>query len=107
MVHRLDTLSQLLCRLFGLVNLHEISIHLVEVLINELIDDLGRQVNPNVENSVLILSLEGFEEVLLDVGDDGVGAPKVQLVPCTVSLAVVDALLADGPVGEQMVDELN
>ena len=54
------------------------------MLVNELIDNLGRQVNPDVENTVLTLLFEGFKEILLYIADDGVCTTKVQLVPLAV-----------------------
>ena len=47
------------------------------MLVNELIDNLGRQVNPDVENAVLTLLFEGFKEILLNIADDGVCPTKV------------------------------
>ena len=77
------------------------------MLIDELVDDLWRQVNPDVKDAILGLVLERLEQVFLDVAHDGVRAPKVQLVPLAVRLTAADALLANRSVGQQMVDELD
>lgn len=91
----------------GFVHLEQVTVHLREVLIDELVDDLRGQVNPNVQNPVLWRPLEGFNKVLLDVGDYRVGPAKVVLVPVTVGLTFIGALLTERSVGQKVVDEFN
>ena len=42
LVHGLDALCQPVCRLYSLVHLDQVFVHLLKVLVDELIDDLGR-----------------------------------------------------------------
>ena len=77
------------------------------MLVDELIYNLRGQVHPNVQDAVLRLVLERLKQVFLDVADDGVRAPEVQLVPLAVALAVANPLLADGAIGQQVIDELD
>ena len=67
LVHRLDTLRQLVCRLDSLIHLEQVLVHLLEVLVDKLVHYLRGQVDPNVENSVLVFAAEGLDEVFLDV----------------------------------------
>ena len=76
------------------VDLHQLCIHLLEVGINELVDHLGGQVNPNVQNAVLIWA---FFESILQVGFDSLDhvlcALEVMQVPLVVGLGPI--LLTD------------
>ena len=77
------------------------------MLVDELVDNLRGEVNPNVKNSVFALAFKGIEKVLLDVGDDGMSPTEVKLVPLSISLSRADSLLADGTISQQMIDEFN
>ena len=77
------------------------------MLIDKLVHNLRGQVHPDVQDAVLRLVLERLEQVLFDIADDGMSAPKVQLVPLAVALAVADPLLADGAISQQMIDKLD
>ena len=77
------------------------------MLIDELIDNLRGQVDPDVKDSIFGLILEGLEQVLLDVAHDGVSATKIELVPMTVGLSITDTLLTNRSVSEQMIDKFD
>ena len=95
LLHCLDTVGQLFSRLESLVHFHEVFVHLLKVLIDELVDNLGRQVNPNVEDSVLIFAFKSLEQVLFHIGHDRMSSAEIHLVPAAVSLAVTNTLSAD------------
>ena len=70
LVHGLDALRQPIGRLERLVHLDHVAVHLLEVLVDELVDDLRGQVHPDVQDAALVLSLERLDQVFLDVRDD-------------------------------------
>ena len=107
LLHRLDALRELVSLFQSPVYLLELPVHLGEVLVDEEVNNLWRQLEPDVENSVLTLALESLEQVLLDIRDNRVRSSEVVLIPFPVALAIRNTLLADGSVGEQVVDELN
>ena len=107
LLHRLDALRELVSLFQSIVYLLELPVHLGKVLVDEEVNNLWRQFEPDVENSVLTLALESVEQILLDIRDNRVRSPEVELIPFPVALAIGNALLADGSVGEQVVDELN
>ena len=107
LLHRLNALCELVSLLQSPIYLLELPVHLGEVLVDEVIDNLWRQFEPDVEDSVLTLALESLEQVLLDIRDNRVRSSEVELIPFAVALAIGNTLLADGSVGEQVVDELN
>lgn len=107
LIHDLDAVGKLIGGLERPVHLDEVFVHLVKVLVDELVDDLRRQVHPDVEDPVLALAFESLEQVALNIGHDGVSATEVVMVPLTVRLSVSEALLADATVGEQVVDKLD
>lgn len=100
-------MGQLLSRLESLVHFHEVFVHLLEVLIDELVDDLRRQVNPDVEDSVLVFAFKSLEQVLFHIGHDCMSPAEIHLVPAPVCLAVANTLSADLAISKQMVDEFN
>lgn len=77
------------------------------MLIDELVDNLRRQVDPDVEDSVLTLPLEGFKQIFLNIRHDGMGPSKVEMVPLTIRLVASDTLLANRSISQQMIDELD
>ena len=107
LVHRHDALGEFIRGFERLVHLDQIFVHFREVLVNELVHDLRRKVDPDVQDSIFCLVFEGLEKVLLDVADDGVRATKVQLVPLPIRLSVSDALLANRSIGQQVVNEFD
>ena len=107
LIHDLDAVGELISGLYCPVHLYEVFVHLVKVLVDELIDDLRRQVHPDVEDPILALAFESLEQVALNIGNDCVSATEVVMVPFTVRLSVSKAFLADAAVGEQVVDKLN
>ena len=107
MIHSLNTLGKSLCRFNGTIHFNQIFIHLIEMLIDELVDNLRRQVDPDVEDSVLTLPLEGFKQIFLNIRHDGMGPSKVEMVPLTIRLVASDTLLANRSISQQMIDELD
>lgn len=107
LLHRHDTLRKSFSRFQSFVHFDQVLVHLREVLIDKLVHNLRGQVHPDVQDAVLRLVLERLEQVLFDIADDGMSAPKVQLVPLAVALAVADPLLADGAISQQMIDKLD
>lgn len=77
------------------------------MLVNELVHDLGRQIDPDVKNAILVLALEGLEKIALNIRNDGVCASKVVVVPFAVRLALTEALLTDATISQQVIDELD
>ena len=73
----MDALRQPLRRLRGEVNALHFAVHLNEVVVDELVDDLSRQIDPNVEDAALSFLFEGVLEVFLDIGNDDVGATEI------------------------------
>ena len=90
--HDLDTLGQPLRSFVSFVHLEQVAIHLREVLIDELVDDLRWQVDPDVEDSVFLCPLEGLNKIFLDIGNDRMGPSEVVLVPISVRLTIIGAL---------------
>lgn len=82
-----------------IVNLHHVLVHLLKVVVHELVNDLRRQVDPNVKDPVLIAILECLLQVLLNIGDDHMGATEVHRIPLTITLPLGRPLLADSSVG--------
>lgn len=82
-------------------------VHLDEVVVDELIDDLLRKVNPDVKDASFILVPKGILKVLLNIAHDGVRSTKVKAIPLPIALAVCLTLLADTAVSKQVVDELD
>ena len=107
LLHRLDALRELVRLFQSPVYLLELPVHLGEVLVDEVVNNLWGQLDPDVEDSVLTLALESLEQVLLDIRDNRVRSSEVVLIPFPVALAIRNTLLADRTVGEQVVDELN
>ena len=60
LIHDLDAVGKLIGGLDCPVHLYEVFVHLVKVLVDELIDDLRRQVYPDVKDPVLALAFESF-----------------------------------------------
>ena len=54
-------MGQLFSRLESLVHFHKVLVHLLKVLIDELVDNLRRQVNPDVEDSVFVFAFKSLE----------------------------------------------
>lgn len=77
------------------------------MLIDELVDNLRGQVNPNVEDSVFIFAFKSLEQVLFHIGNDRMCPAEIHLVPTTVCLAVANSLGADLAISKQVVDELD
>ena len=75
------------------------------MLINELVDDLRWQIDPDIEDAIFVLSFESLEKVSLYIGDDCMRATEVVMVPVAVCLAVTETLLAYAAVCKQVVNE--
>ena len=77
------------------------------MLVDELVDNLGWKVNPDVKNTILISIFECFLQIFLNIWNDDMGSSKVVCVPFAIWLPLGHSLLTDTPVGKEMVDELN
>ena len=86
LIHYLNTLSQLLGCFGSCIHLYDVFVHFVEVSIDEMVDDLGRQVHPYVKDPVLALVTECILQVLLYIRHDHMSPPKIHRVPLAVSL---------------------
>ena len=75
--------------------------------IDEMVDDLGRQVHPYVKDPVLALVTECILQVLLHIRHDHMSPAKVHRVPLAVSLPFWLPLLTRGSVCKQVIDKLN
>ena len=67
LIHHLDASSEFVSAFQSLIHRDEVLVHLVKVLIDELVDDLRREVDPYVKNSVLVLTLEGLQKVTFNI----------------------------------------
>ncbi len=89
MIHDLDTLHETVDSGTCVLNFSEIPVHLFEVLLYELIYDLGRQINPNVKNTVFALVVpKSILQVLLNSLDHFMGMLKVVNMPLIVRLVL-------------------
>ena len=61
LLHYLNALSKSLSCLLSFVHFYQVSIHLIKVLVDELIDDLRRQVDPDVQDSILALAFKSIK----------------------------------------------
>ena len=91
----------------SLIHIQKVFVHLLKVLIDELIDDLRRQVDPNVQDSVFSFAFESLEQILLDITYDGMCSTKVELVPASICLAVSGPFRTNLAICKQMVNELD
>jgi hypothetical protein len=92
----------------GDIGFVHISLHPVEVLVDVLVNYLGRQIDPNIQNTLFILDVfETVKQVALSRRSDLVGAHEVILVPAAVRLAPFLSLCASSSVGEEVVEKLN
>jgi hypothetical protein len=105
--HDLDALCESVSRLRSHVNFTHFSVHLDEVVVDELIHNLGRKVNPDVKDSAFVSFPESVLQVFLNVGNNNVGSAEVDCVPVSICLVVHLSFLADTAVGKQVVDKLD
>ena len=77
------------------------------MLVDKLIDDLRRQVDPDVQDSIFALAFKSIKQVLLDARNNRVSSAKVQFIPLAIGLTVIDALLTHSSVGEKMIDKFD
>ena len=103
----MDALRQALSSFGCSIHFLHFFVHFDEVVVDELIYDLGRQVDPYVENALLILIFEGILKIFLDIRHNHVCSAKVQSVPLAIRLLVSLTLLANRSVSEQVVNELD
>lgn len=104
----MDGLRETLCRFCSQVDLLQVSVHLGKVVLHELVDDLGGQIDPDVQNTIFMFIFEGVLEVLFHICYDSLGPGEVEGVPLAVCEFIGGLpLLADGTVGQQVVKELN
>ena len=76
------------------------------MLLQILVDNLWRQIDPDVKNTVLLLNiLERIDEVLLSGSNDLMRALEVVRIP--LSVGQVGTVLASLPVGQEMIEKLN
>ena len=107
LVHGLDGHLKLLGGLHGIIHLHKVLVHFLEVLVDKLVDYLWWEVYPDVEYSILISLFECLLEIFLNIGDNHVGPREVVCVPLSIRLSTLHLLLAQGSVCQQVIDELN
>ena len=90
------------------IDLRHVMFQLFEMSIQILVDNLWRQINPNVKNSVFIRFI--FETVLqvdLHTFNDRCSPLEVMFIPITIGLVVGFGLCASRSVRKQVVKEFN
>lgn len=74
--------------------------------IDELVDDLWRQIDPNIKHSILVrVLLKCLLEILFDPLNHQLSSLEVMQVPLIVALGFI--LFTDGAICQQMVKKLN
>lgn len=72
-----------------------------------MIDNLRRQIDPDVKNSSLSLVFKWVLQITLNRWDTCGGATEVFIIPLRVSLAVVSTILTNLSVSQQMVEKFD
>ena len=101
----MDTLSQSLGRLCCTVYLLHFFIHFQQMVIDKLVHNLSRQVNPYVKNSLLILFLKRVLQVFLNIWNNYISSSEVHCIPLSISLSILLSFLANTSVREQMINK--
>ena len=103
----MDRLSKSLGCFHRCVHLPHVFLHFLEVLVDELVHNLGRQVNPDVKNTVLFSVFKSILQVSFDVRNYLVSSREVKSIPLTIGLLVLLSFLTDLAIGKQVVEKLD
>lgn len=77
------------------------------MVIDKLVHNLSRQVNPYVKNSLLILFLKRVLQVFLNIWNNYISSSEVHCIPLSISLSILLSFLANTSVSEQMINKFD